>query len=319
MKKKLCILCSNTEGKRACQIKENALICPVCCAKIRTTDCEGCVFYAQAGKFKKEKSLTPKPRPFMMAIERSVDEKADRALALAEKGDIRRAEETLISLLNSHPQNAMVQFGMGVIHVMKDRYAEAILYFDKAIEINPYFVEAWYNKGSAHQKRLEIQPMIKAFRKVIELGDSSEHYVIQTKSMIRGFEKDLRDEMNLSLDAYLAGMNIFNEAFSAMEKMEWEKAILGFKKVLSIIPKHVQSNGNLGVCYGHLGMKQEALAYLDRALELDADYEPAIMNRAAIAALAEGVKLQAKHFGTIEFYKDFKSKNKSLVDMKFGR
>jgi tetratricopeptide (TPR) repeat protein len=213
----------------------------------------------------------------------------------------------------------MVQYGMGVINVMKDRYAEAILYFDKAIEINPYFVEAWYNKGSAHQKRLEIQPMIKAFRKVIELGDSSEHYVIQTKSMIRGFEKELRDEMKLSLDEYLAGMNIFNEAFTAMEKMEWEKAILGFKKVLAIDPRHTQSHGNLGVCYGHLGMKQEALAHLDRALELDPDYEPAIINREAIAALAEGEKLQAKQFGTIEFYKDFKSKNKSLVDMKFGR
>ena len=36
---------------------------------------------------------------------------------------------------------------MGVICAMKKDYDRSIQYFDKAVEIFPYFVEAWHNKA----------------------------------------------------------------------------------------------------------------------------------------------------------------------------
>ncbi|MGP8329951.1 MAG: tetratricopeptide repeat protein [Methanosarcinaceae archaeon] len=318
MKRETCIICSIARGRRVCLINDNSLICPVCCAKTRTPDCKDCIHYVQAEKHKKGKLIEEESKPVLIEIDPEIEEKVDQALDMAEKGNIQGAESLLMGLLSEHSHIDMVQYGIGVICTMKNQFEKAILYFDKAIKLNPYFVEAWFNKGAAHQKRLEISPMIKAYRVVIELGDDSEHFVAQAKSMVKGFENEIRTSSDLSMDEYLKSMDIFNAAFAAMEKMEWEKAISGYKKVLSMNPRHTQSYGNLGICYGNLGEKQEALANLDKALELDPDYEPAIINREVVSCLADGEELPLTKFKSVDYYKNFPVKKKSLIRKIFG-
>ena len=60
---------------------------------------------------------------------------------------------------------------MGVVQLFKGEFTKAIFCFDEAIEIFPDFVEGWYNKGAAHQKKLEIEGIVVSCRKVIEQGD----------------------------------------------------------------------------------------------------------------------------------------------------
>ena len=317
MKKELCIICSNTKGRRVCKINDNSLICPICCAKTRANNCEGCIHYTQVEKYTREKSIKQKSKNFIMAIDPEINDKVDQALAMAEKGDIQSGEGIISALLNDNKHIDMVHYGMGVIFLIKNHYDKAIPHFDKAIEINPYFVEAWFNKGAAHQKKLELSHMVKAYRKVIELGDYSEHFVVRAKNIIIDIEKQIRKSSGLSIDEYLESMNIFNEAYAAMERMEWDRAILGFKKVLSKDMQHTQSYGNLGICYGHLGKKQEALAALEKALELDPNYEPAIINKKAISSLADGEKPSTTKLESVDYYKDYKTTKKSLISKIF--
>lgn len=318
MKSNKCVLCLVAKGKRVCKINDNSLICPICCAKTRTSECDGCIYYAQAAKYGKKRTFNQKPAKFGMPINLDVNEKVDQALALVEKGKITSGEKIISELFNEYPDIAMVQYAMGVIYAMKSYHDRAIPYFNKAIEINPYLVEAWFNKGAAHQKRLEIGEAINAYQKVVELGDPSEHFVGHAKDFIETIEKQVKQDSGLSLDGYLKTMEIFNAAYAAMEKMEWEKAISGFKKVLASDPQHTQSYGNLGVCYGHLGLKQEALNALDKALALNPKYEPAIVNRKAIASLENGENLSKARYKSIDYYKDYPIKKKSLFKEIFG-
>jgi len=313
MKKEKCIICLNAKGKRVCKINDNSLICPICCAKIRTSNCDGCIHYIQAEKYAKEKSLKQKSEKFIMAIDPEINEKVDQALAIAEKGNVQSGESIISALLNEHSHIDMVQYGMGVVCLMKKQYGKAITYFDKAIKINPYFVEAWFNKGAAHQKRLELGDTIKAYQKVIEFGNSSEHFVIHAKDFIRDLEKQIRKSSGLNMNDYLKLMDMFNDAYAAMERMEWKKALSGFKKVLSMYPQHTQSYGNMGICYGQLGKKQEALAALEKAIELDPKYEPAIINLKIISSLADGEKLPSAKFKSVDYYKDITKEKKSLI------
>jgi len=232
---------------------------------------------------------------------------------MVEKGKIESGKKIITGLLIKHPNYHTVQYAMGVLCAIQDRYDEAIPYFDKAVKIYPYFVEAWFNKGAAHHKKLEVGEMIKAFQKVVDLGEPSDDFVRHAKNIIKGLEKQVSKNTGLTLDDYLKAMGIFNDAFAAMEKMEWEKAIAGFQKVLSFDPKHTQSYGNIGICYAHLGLKQDALNALDKALELDPDYEPAIINRKAVDSLEEGERLSKYIYESVEYYKDYSSKNKSLI------
>ena len=69
-----------------------------------------------------------------------------------------------------------------------------------------------------------------------------------------------------------------------------------------------------------LGEKQKALEEFDKALELDPAYEPAIINKHAVSSLDDNEKLpQEKHGGSVEYYKEFSVKKKSLIETLFGR
>ena len=201
---------------------------------------------------------------------------------------------------------------------MKGRHDEAIAYFEKAIKIFPYFLEAWFNNGASHQKKLEIGEMIRAYQKVVEIGDREENFVRHAKDVIIRLEQQISKDTGLSLAGYLKGMDKFNEAFAAMQRKEWEDALRGFQEVLAIDPKHTQSYGNMGICYGHLGRKEEALEAFEKALELDPGYEPAQLNRRVVNSLKEGEKLEVQ-FKAVEYYKDCSARKQSLFGRLFRR
>jgi tetratricopeptide (TPR) repeat protein len=86
-------------------------------------------------------------------------------------------------------------------------------------------------------------------------------------------------------------------------------AINLFKRVLTTDSKHVQSWGNLGLAYAGIREKSKALECLDKALELDAEYEIAAVNRIAIEKLREGERLEGK-MDSVDYYRDYKGKGK---------
>lgn len=303
MKKIACVICSAASGRRACQRKGQALICPVCCAHLRNPDCEGCGYWAQAVAYTKGKDAAPRAPRFVARIDPEVDAEVDQAMALAKGGELEAAEWIVSGLLARHPDLHMVQFGMGVVRGLQGRDGEALAHFDQAIAIFPYFVEAWFNKGAAHKKRLEVGPMIRAFQRAVELGDQEDDFVREALDVIRGMDKQIRAEKGFSLDRYLELMDIFDEAFAAMEDRRWGRALAGFQKVVAADPESTQSYGNMGLCYAFLGRKPEALAALHRALEIDPDYELAKTNRINVLAMQEGDELGADFVST-NYYRD---------------
>ena len=310
MKKPKCQVCARVKGKRVCKINDKALICSPCCADIRNPDCEGCSHYAQAARYALEKTQQSTSQRFVTRIDPEVDEAVNRALTLVENGQLQAGESSLADLLLKHPDIHTVQYAMGTVCGLKGEYEESIAYFDTAIAIFPYFVEAWFNKATSHQKILDVGKMFRSFQKVIELGDPAEDFVRSAKETVTRLAQHIYDDTGLSLEAYLRSMDQFEEAFVAMENQQWAKALAGFQKVVAENPTNTQSHGNMGICYACLGHKQEALAAFDAALALDPDYAPALSNRALTVPLEEGEKLDYA-FQSVKYYKDQIVENKS--------
>ncbi len=103
-----------------------------------------------------------------------------------------------------------------------------------------------------------------------------------------------------------------------MQKRHWQQALDVFQTVIALNPSHPQSYGNMGICYAQMGRRQEALATLDKALELDPNYEPALLNRKIVASLREGEKLPDNHFKSVEYYKDYPLKKQSMLEQLAG-
>ncbi|MEI6598332.1 MAG: tetratricopeptide repeat protein, partial [bacterium] len=95
----------------------------------------------------------------------------DHAMSLAERGKTDAAWTAMTHLLIEYPENHNVCYGMGTVHAIKGEYKESVKWFDKAISIFPYFVEAYFNKATSYQKQLDVANAIRAYRKVVEMGD----------------------------------------------------------------------------------------------------------------------------------------------------
>lgn len=165
---------------------------------------------------------------------------------------------------------------------------------EKAIERTPDFVEAHYNLGIAYQKQLKLPEMITAFQQVVKLGEPGSYTVNHAQDMLNRLEQQMRDDDGISLDDYLRGSQFFEQGFEYMLSGNWEAAITEFNSAIKITPKHPQSYGNLGICYSNMQRKQDALHAFDKAIELDPNYEPALVNRKLVESLAEGDSLTKK-------------------------
>lgn len=313
MKNNKCLVCSQVKGKRGCQLNNNALICSYCCAQARCQACEGCRYYAQSEQYAQDKAKKfSRIKQLLSTIfNPEVDEILFQALAMIKSGNIAEGEEIISELLQKHPNLATVHYAMGVVCQEKNQYDEAITYFDKTVEMFPYFIEAWFNKGACHQIKLEVEETLKAYQKVIELGEPEQDIVCQAKDFLAGFEKTIYEEAGISLDMYQKAKEQFKIAYMDMQNRKYEKAITGFQMVTSMNPKLSQAYGNIGICYAYLGYKQEALDALDKALQIEPQYEPAIHNRIIIASLKEGEKLSEK-MTSVDYLKDYSVKGKSL-------
>ena len=76
-----------------------------------------------------------------------------------------------------------------------------------------------------------------------------------------------------------------------MKQKNWKLSIESFQKVLEVVPNHLSSMGNIGLCYGQLTEYTKAITYLNRALEIDHEYEPAITNKTLYSTLQDGETL----------------------------
>ena len=60
----------------------------------------------------------------------------------------------------------------------------------------------------------------------------------------------------------------------------------------------------MGLCLAKLGRRADALTELDRALEINPQYEPARQNRVVVERMQEGVPMNIAKMKRIEFSKE---------------
>lgn len=240
----------------------------------------------------------------LMEISPAVKEAVNAALDTAQRGGFKSAMETLTGLLKDHPLHFDVPFGIGVVHAMRGQHEESIPWFDRAIKIHPHSMEAHYNKAVACQKLLDLSNCIRSYQKVIAIGAASEPEVAKAESIVRSFEQRVRETEGISLEHYLRAAEKFNEAFELMQTSEWRAALKGFRASAALNHSAAPCHGNIGLCLARLGKKAESLAALERALEINPKYEPAITNRVVVEKMTEGQPLQNTTFETVNFSKE---------------
>ncbi|MEI6433456.1 MAG: tetratricopeptide repeat protein [Bacteroidota bacterium] len=290
---KKCNVCNKVKGKRKCTLNGDEFICPPCCAKIRNVDCLGCSYYSQEEKPVSEKTDEKNTEHFTVMLDEKLDDKVDSILQLVEIGQVEIGNSKMKSLFSRYPNYHSVLYGMGVICIMQGKEDEALPYFEKAVKIFPLFSEAWFNKAMIHKKRLEIYEYMISLQKVAKYSTRGTSLEKQANELLNDCATNINKESGLDLDSYIKFMGIYKIAYAKLISKKYSEAIIDFKKVLEQIPKHYQSWGNLGLCYGHLGDKQTAIECCEKAIKIYPKYRPAITNLAIIKNLREGESLRS--------------------------
>ncbi|HEX2868303.1 MAG TPA: tetratricopeptide repeat protein [Ignavibacteriales bacterium] len=241
----------------------------------------------------------------------------EKAQARAAEGNIKSAEAMVRDLLRRYPARVEVHQAYGIICTIGGRNEEAISHFNKALSIDPNYLDAWFNKAATYQSMFDMGNTIRSLQKVIELGDPSDEAVKSAHEHLKDLAKFLKKQSGLSLTDYLRGLDEFDQAMAYMDQKKWEEAIKGFEKVLSLNPRHTQSYGNMGICLARLGFIARAKEAFDKAIKIDPNYAPALQNREAISLSKEGEKLESNVL-SVNYYKALIKKEdeiKSKIDL----
>ncbi|MEK6777903.1 MAG: tetratricopeptide repeat protein [bacterium] len=300
-----CTICGVSKAKRICHAEKEHHLCPVCCAKTRSDACGGCAHHRAADKYRSDQR---QERKFIALLDPVLDDECDDALSLIESGNLAQGEARIQALFKRRPDYHMVQYGMGVCCIQRKNFGEAADCFRRAVEIFPYFTEAYFNLGMVCLTLLDLSGMIAAFREVVRVGGDDE-LVAEARERIDDFERHVRKHSGISLDAFLKNEETFVTALQKLEAGEYSDASELFNRVLSVEPNHMQSWGNLGLAYAGLGEKARALECLNKALEIDPDYEVAIVNKALVERLDQGERIEG-NIESIDYTREYRAKKK---------
>jgi tetratricopeptide (TPR) repeat protein len=307
-----CVHCHARKGKRSCQINGGQHICPQCCAATRRDDCAGCGYFAATQAYQRDKSLQNKR--CNTNIMPDVDRQCSQALALAERGKVTKAQDVLAKLEQEHPGYHTILYGLGVCHALQDRIDEAIPFLKRAVEVHPLFAEAYYNLASAYLKQADLPNAVQACRDAIKVDGERGEIGSQARDRLNFLETIIGQHQGMNLSTYVRSQEVFQKGYQALRDNRFQDAVSLFNQVLAIDSHHVQSHGNIGMAHAGLGNKTKALEHLDRAVELDPEYEPALLNRIAVEQMTEGEPLPVDHSKeNVHYYRDYTLKGRSRI------
>ncbi len=144
--------------------------------------------------------------------------------------------------------------------------------YDKALEIDPKYVGAWNNKGSALYELGRYDEAIKSYDRALEIEPK---YVVAWGRKGNALYKLGRyDEAIKSYDRALEidpkDADAWNNKGNALYNLgRYKEAIECYDKVLEIDPKNAVTWYNKGNALRNLGRYDEAIECYDRALEID--------------------------------------------------
>ncbi|MCZ7383365.1 MAG: tetratricopeptide repeat protein [Candidatus Methanoperedens sp.] len=162
---------------------------------------------------------------------------------------------------------------------------EGIIFFDKSIELDPYFASAWSNKGAAFFDLGKNEEAIECIDKAIELNPYSAQAwnnkgsvfvkLGRNEKAIECADKAIELESNFAEAWHIKG-----SAYVAEGKHD-EEAIKCFDKAIELNPFLVDAWHNKGVAFSNLNNMDEAIKCFDKAIEFKSNFAEAWNNKGA--------------------------------------
>ena len=183
---------------------------------------------------------------------------------------------------------------IGDLFLAGKEYEEAIVSYDKAVQINPDYSTAWFNRGYALMNLGRDEEALASFDKALQI--EPDYYQAWNN---RGVVLGNLGRYEEALVFYDEAVQINPDDFHAWNNRGWvlrdlgrdEEALASYDKALQIKPDYSDAWYNRGVALENLGRFEEALRSYDRALQLNPEEPNPSYNKACCYALQSKVEL----------------------------
>jgi Flp pilus assembly protein TadD len=206
-------------------------------------------------------------------------------------------------------------FRDGLSFLSKDDCEKAVPYFEKAVESDSNYAEAWAQSGFCHEKLGRHAEAIEASKRAVSLRPSAEsyfniglanYYLKQYREATEAYRQAIKLEPYNSADAYYAlglvyrdwgkaddeihaykqAIRIRPDYTSAYERLgsryvkskKFGEAVEIFRQLIALKPGDANAPNSLGEAYFEMGRKEEAVESFRQAIRLKPDFGRAYFN-----------------------------------------
>jgi tetratricopeptide (TPR) repeat protein len=217
--------------------------------------------------------------------------------------DVGNIEQALVAFeraVEINPSLAECQTNLGNVYLKMDRIEDAIDQYRAALEINPSDAKTHNNLGNALTSAGRLDDAISEYSESLELDPNfAEVYtnlsvVYCEKKMFTTAESVLKEAIALEP----RNGSFYNQLGNVYSQMgQCEKAILQYNRALKLASDLAEAHYGLGLCYNKLGMVNEEIRAYKKALTIKPDMI------AALANLGNAYFAKADYDAAIEQYK----------------
>lgn len=203
------------------------------------------------------------------------------ARALVREADFDQAAIELRKVLEKDPDNLLAQYNLGFIAYRSARYDEAEKYLTRTLALRPDHPEAHYTLGLVYLTRGENEKAVKELQEATRIDPKhvGAHFNLANAAARSGQtalaaaeQRTYADLTGRSKAEAERSAQVKAQSLAAVQHMmagEYPAALVEYQKLQKLYPDHAPLLNDIGRVQLRLGQRQEALATLKRAAELD--------------------------------------------------
>ncbi|NNF05285.1 MAG: tetratricopeptide repeat protein [Candidatus Eisenbacteria bacterium] len=195
--------------------------------------------------------------------------------ALAQQGDVKKAEEAFLRAAEQNPQNAEALNNLGRMQAEQGKITEALQNYREALRANPLQAETYFNLEELYREGERYEEALQILDKLEEARGGQVADVAPALAYRRGLGQlamgDTAKAAELLGEAVRANANL-GGAWSALAKIllanQDGRACEAAQRAMSLVRTDLESHHIYGVCLEAQGKHQEALGVYEKAWKI---------------------------------------------------
>jgi len=207
------------------------------------------------------------------------------------------SDAKIIQAAELDKNNGLFQMSLAYMYHRKGDLDKALELYAKVLEIDPSFMEAYFNMADIWRQRGRIDKTIELYKTIVSKNPNFRNAhlslgrIYYSQGKLKQAEEEFVEEIKVDKGNLTAYQSL---GALLMQKKNWGMAERIYNRILQLNPKDTLARQYLAQCYYSLGMVDEAIAELETVLAAEPGNEQAKRNLSLMKQVRSRPKAEKK-------------------------